>query len=76
MNRGNIYGSYIHGIFDKEDVAKTLAAALYKAKGLDGGELAGLNVQAYKERQYDLLAQGIREKIDMDLLYRILEEGI
>lgn len=76
MNRGNIYGSYIHGIFDKEDVAKTLAAALYKAKGLNGGELAGLNVQAYKERQYDLLAQGIRENIDMDLLYRILEEGV
>jgi adenosylcobyric acid synthase len=76
MCRDNIYGSYIHGIFDKEDVAKTLVSALYRAKGLDGGEIAGLNVQAYKERQYDLLAQGIRENVDMDRLYRILEEGI
>jgi adenosylcobyric acid synthase len=76
MCRDNIYGSYIHGIFDKEDVAKTLVSALYRAKGLDGGEIAGLNVQAYKERQYDLLAQGIRENIDMERLYRILGEGI
>jgi adenosylcobyric acid synthase len=76
MCRDNIYGSYIHGIFDKEGVAKTLVSALYRAKGLDGGEIAGLNVQAYKERQYDLLAQGIRENIDMERLYRILEEGI
>ena len=76
MCRGNIYGSYIHGIFDREDVAKTLVTALYKAKGLDSGEVAGLNVQAYKERQYDLLAQGIRDNIDMELLYRILNQGV
>jgi len=76
MCRGNIYGSYVHGIFDKEDVAKTLVTALYHAKGLDSGEIAGMNVQAYKEQQYDLLAQGIRENIDMDLLYQILEKGV
>lgn len=76
MCRGNIYGSYIHGIFDKEEVAKTLVAALYQAKGLDSGELAGLDVKAYKEQQYDLLAQGIRDNIDMKLLYQILEKGV
>ena len=74
--RGNIYGSYIHGIFDREDVAKTLAAELCRAKGLDPGEIAGLNVREYKERQYDLLAQAIRENIDMKLLYKILENGV
>ena len=76
MCRGNIYGSYIHGIFDKEDVAKTLVEALYKSKGLDCDELQGLNVQAYKEQQYDLLAQGIRENINMEQLYQILEKGV
>ncbi|MDD3170096.1 MAG: cobyric acid synthase, partial [Eubacteriales bacterium] len=76
MCRGNIYGSYIHGIFDKEGVAKALAAALYRAKGLDSGHIAGLDVKAYKEQQYDLLAQGIRDNIDMQLLYRILEKGV
>jgi adenosylcobyric acid synthase len=76
MCRGNIYGSYIHGIFDQEDVAKTLVSALYQAKGLDGGEIAGLNVHEYKERQYDLLAQGIRDNIDMAMLYQILDKGV
>ncbi len=76
MCRGNIYGSYIHGIFDKEDVAKTLVEALYKSKGLDCDELQGLNVQAYKEQQYDLLAQGIRDNINMEQLYQILEKGV
>ena len=76
MCRENIYGTYIHGIFDKEDVAKTLVSALYRAKGLDDSELSGMDVKAYKEQQYDLLAQGIRENIDMDLLYRILNEGV
>jgi adenosylcobyric acid synthase len=73
---GNIYGSYIHGIFDKEDVAKTIVTALYKEKGLDYKEVSGLDVHAYKEQQYDLLAQGIRENIDMKRLYEIIEKGV
>ncbi len=76
MCRGNIYGSYIHGIFDSENVAKTLVTALCKAKGVDYSEISGLNVQAYKEQQYDLLAKGIRENIDMKQLYQILDEGV
>ena len=47
-----------------------------KSKGLDCDELQGLNVQAYKEQQYDLLAQGIRENINMEQLYQILEKGV
>lgn len=73
---GNIYGSYIHGIFDSEDVAKTLVSSIYKLKGLDESALSGLNVHSYKEQQYDLLAKGIRENIDMKQLYQILDEGV
>ena len=29
---------------------------------------------AYRERQYDLLAQAVRENLDMELVYRILSE--
>ena len=31
---------------------------------------------AYKETQYDKLAETVREALDMDLIYRILEEGV
>ncbi|MEN6459879.1 MAG: cobyric acid synthase [Syntrophomonas sp.] len=73
---GNIYGSYIHGIFDREGVAQTIVTALYKEKGLDYQEMSGLDVHAYKEQQYDLLARGIRENIDMKRVYEIIERGV
>lgn len=76
MCRDNCYGSYIHGIFDREDVVKTIVSALYRSKGLDGSQISGLDVAAYKQQQYDLLAEGMRANMDMDAVYRILEQGI
>lgn len=76
LYKDNIYGSYIHGIFDKEDVVKTIVAELLKKKGLDDSLVSGLDVKAYKERQYDLLADGIRNNMDIDMLYKILNEGV
>lgn len=76
LNCGNVYGSYVHGIFDQEEVAKTLISALLREKGLADEHVAAVDMKAYKERQYDLLAEGIRKNIDMDLVYRIVETGI
>ncbi|MBR0597338.1 cobyric acid synthase [Sinanaerobacter chloroacetimidivorans] len=72
----HIYGSYIHGIFDGEGAAQALVSALLKAKGLDCEEISSVNMRDYKEQQYDLLAKGIRENIDMDQVYQILEKGV
>ena len=33
-------------------------------------------VKEYKEKQYDLLADAVRENLDMDMIYSILENGI
>lgn len=76
MQLDNIYGSYIHGIFDSEDVVKTIVSVILKNKGLDEEAVSGLDVKAYKENQYDLLAEGIRNNMDMDLIYQILNEGV
>lgn len=73
---GNVYGSYIHGIFDGENVAKTIVSALYRSKGLDESAVMGLDVAAYKETQYDKLAAAMRESLDMKAVYRILEKGV
>lgn len=72
----NIYGTYIHGIFDKEDVAKTIVKALYKEKGLDYSEVESIDIKEYKEKQYDLLADYVRESLDMEYIYEVLEKGI
>lgn len=75
LNSGNVYGSYVHGIFDREEVAKSIISALLRAKGLSDEDVVSTDMAAYKEQQYDLLADGIRRNMDMDLLYRIVEQG-
>ena len=33
-------------------------------------------MEAYKERQYDILADAVRNSMDMEAVYRILEAGL
>ena len=74
--KDNVYGSYVHGIFDKEEVAEAVVTSIGKKKGLDVSEMTGVDFAEYKEKQYDLLADGLREYLDMEKIYKILEEGI
>ncbi|MDE7212431.1 MAG: cobyric acid synthase [Lachnospiraceae bacterium] len=78
--RGNLYGCYIHGIFDAPGVADAVLMALGERKG-QTMEQEGKRRQAkahplsraqYKEEQYDLLAAAVRANIDMERLYEIL----
>ncbi|MBP1559917.1 MAG: cobyric acid synthase [Oscillospiraceae bacterium] len=72
---GNVYGCYIHGIFDSAAVSERIVKTLYSRKGLayGGGKT---DRRVYKEMQFDILADGVRKSLDMELVYRILEEGI
>lgn len=74
INEGNVYGTYIHGVFDKEEIAKTVVEALLKEKGLDFSDVKAFDVEEYKQTQYDILAEGLRASLDMDLIYRILSK--
>lgn len=82
LNRGDVYGSYVHGIFDAEGVAVTIAAALAAKKGIawedgEGGSLAAFaGFWQHKETQYNLLAEAVRKNLNMEMIYRILEQGI
>ncbi len=73
---GNVYGAYIHGIFDGDAVAGTLVRALAARKGIDPETLGTVSGEAHKQRQYDLLADTVRSHMDMQRIYRILEEGV
>mgnify|MGYP000876794700 CR=1 FL=1 len=72
----NVYGSYVHGIFDKEAVAKNIVKAIGEEKGLDVSEMTGIDFAAFKETQYDKLADGLRKHLDMKKIYEILEAGL
>lgn len=76
QGRGNVYGSYIHGIFDAPGVSDEMLRAICARKGLDFAALGTFDLQEYKERQYDLLADAVRGGLDMELVYRIINREV
>ena len=76
FSMGNVYGSYVHGIFDEQEVADTILKALCTKKGVSFESLGTFDAKAYKERQYDLLADAVRAGLDMPLIYRILNQEV
>ena len=73
---GNIYGSYIHGIFDAPGISDTILRALCNARDISFDALGSYDVQSYKERQYDLLADAVRGGLDMPFVYRVLNREV
>lgn len=71
--QGNVWGSYVHGIFDRAEFARGVVNCLLRAKGLPE-EAEGLDWDAYKQQQYDALADGVRRSMDMERIYQILEQ--
>ena len=72
----NVYGTYVHGIFDGEGVVPAILEALAEKKGITLSDLEQVDFAAFKETQYDLLAEGLRAHLDMEKIYEILEAGI
>lgn len=73
---GNVCGTYVHGVFDKEEVVKGILNILGKKKGIDSSGMSGIDFAAFKETQYDILAAELRKHLDMKKIYEILEQGI
>ena len=70
---GNVYGTYVHGIFDRKETASAILEALAKRKGLSGFEASLLNYREYKEREYDRMADVLRQYLDMEAIYGMLK---
>ena len=75
-HKGNVYGSYVHGIFDKEQVTRAIVEGICNKKGIDSNNMTSVDFDEYKQKQYDLLADGIREYMDMEKVNQILEMGM
>ena len=76
QGRGNVYGSYIHGLFDAPGVSDGILKVLCAKKGLDFSILGTFDPREYKERQYDSLADAVRGGLDMELIYRIINREV
>ena len=71
----NVYGCYVHGIFDDREVADALIGALLEEKGYGEEAMHSMDYHAYKEKQYQILANAVRENMDMKKIYEIIEKG-
>ena len=72
----HVCGCYVHGVFDHEKAAGQLVKMLLSNKGYKDMDVKTYNMEEYKNRQCDELARIIRESLDMDAVYQILEEEI
>ena len=59
--QGNVYGTYVHGFFDRKEVLEAVT-----------GFEDTMDYEAFRETQYDLLAKVLRESLDMDYIYEIM----
>ena len=71
----NVYGTYVHGIFDRGCIATALVQALAKKKGILIEEGAFEDYRSFKEKQYDKLADTLREHLNMEEIYGMLREA-
>ena len=68
----NVYGCYVHGIFDSPEMSGGFLSALLKEKGYDPETVQAVDWKSYKEEQYDKLADIVRASLDMKEIYRII----
>lgn len=70
--KGNVIGSYLHGIFDEEEFRRGFLEILCKKKGIKFKSESETSYQKYKESQYDKLAELLRENIDINRIYEVM----
>ena len=70
--RGNVLGSYLHGLFDDGQLFAAIAAHIRKEKGIDTEAQAPMTLDEYREREFDRIADIVRASVDMDAIYRIV----
>ncbi len=67
QNAGRAIGTYLHGILDNAPFTEMLLAPFTAAQAAEQ-----FDYEAFKERQYDLLADHVRRHVDVAKIYEIL----
>ena len=69
---GNVAGTYLHGIFDEKEFCDGFINMLGKRCGIATHGGSDMSFEEYKQREYDKLADAIRENMDMKYIYEIM----
>lgn len=66
LQEGHCLGTYVHGILDNEAVIE------YILKGKQKKSTESIDILEFKNKQYDLLADHVRQHVDIEKLYEIM----
>ena len=69
---GNVFGTYLHGLFDTGELTEKLTAFLCRRKGIRPEAAALVPMAVYREQQYNKLADGVRAALDMAAIYKAM----
>lgn len=70
---GKVWGTYIHGIFDNDGFRRRFLNSINKKRRSSSSEATNdFEYDIYKEKQYDKLADLMRENLDMSIIYNLL----
>jgi len=69
---GRVWGTYMHGVFDSDDFRRGFLNRVRARKDWQPLVSTVLN----QDREFDKLADIVRKNIDMDMLYKIMRQGV
>ncbi|KEZ86739.1 cobalamin biosynthesis protein CobQ [Clostridium sulfidigenes] len=69
-NKGNVMGTYIHGVFDGVEFRQHIINELRRDKGIE--EKVSMAYEHLREKELDKLADLVRASIDMNKIYKIM----
>ena len=70
--QGNVFGTYLHGLFDEGSLTEALASWLLARKGIAQEAFRPQSHREYQQSQYDLLADAVRASLDLDAVYQVM----
>ncbi len=76
-SRGNILGTYLHGLFDSGAFRKKFLERVAKGKGIFfDNAIERKDYWAEKDKNYDRLAEHFSKYVDVEHIIRIMEKEL
>ena len=72
--KDNVFGTYLHGLFDSGELVDALVRHLLAKKGVDAQVAKAKTHREYQDEQIDILAAAVREALDMELIYAAMDK--
>lgn len=69
---GTVWGTYLHGIFDNDQLRRGWLNRLRQQKGMSALPLT-VEARSYRQQSFKQLAELVRQHLNMEQIYRILQ---